>query len=370
MSTVRRGIAWYTDDGSAALASVRLRMLLPMRELGALNVSVVRYDAAAGPGACHTLVFCKSLAGTGLDLALQARQAGVRIVYDVCDNVYDAQPGRKQLQRVDVLSRFLDLADEVVFSTDALRQQVVQRKPDVAGRCRVIPDMLESMEPSQNGLKLIERWRLARLQRFIDHHRDSLHLVWFGNNMGELSGLVHVDGIIHELEAFSAIRPVTLTVISNDLGRYRAARRHWKIPGHYIPWSLATFPAALAAHDVAIIPVKKNAYTLGKTINRPATAILAGLGVIGDAIDSYESLRPFIFLDDWRGGLAHYAATPPRSDPRLASAREFLAAQYGNSRIAGLWRDVLERESRGATMPQVVRAAQLGSSGHASVRMQ
>ena len=53
---------------------------------------------------------------------------------------------------------------------------------------------------------------------------------------------------------------------------------------------------ALARHRVAVIPVECNAYTVGKTMNRPATAIMAGLGVVGDAIPSYEELRPLKVL--------------------------------------------------------------------------
>ena len=205
--------------------------------------------------------------------------------------------------------------------------------------------MLESMQPPAGGPGLLDGWRLARLRGFLRRHAGALHTVWFGNNMGSLAGLAHVDAAVRQLEAFSAVRPVTLTVISNDARLYRAAGRAWRIPSHYLPWSLATFATALAAHDVAVIPVERNAYTRGKTINRPATAIRAGLGVIADAIESYEPLRAFIQLDDWQGGLAHYTATPPRADARLAAARDFLAESFGNARIAAQWRALLETDA-------------------------
>jgi len=340
-------IGWYADDCNPNLASVRLRMLQPMHELAAMGIGVARYAAAPDAGVPRTLVFCKCLTQTGLDAARRARQSGARIIYDVCDNIYEVSPTPKQQRRMQVMSGFLELADEVVFSTAALREQIVQRHPRIATRSRVIADMLESTHSPARGPGLIGGWRLSRLRRFLQRHAAALHAVWFGNNMGALSGLVHVDTAVRELEKFSAVRPVTLTVISNDARLYRAARRNWRIPSHYVPWSLATFASALAAHDVAVIPVERNAYTRGKTINRPATAIQAGLGVIADAIDSYEPLRPFIHLDDWQGGLAHYAATPPRDDARLGAARRFLAESYGNARIAAQWRELLERDPRG-----------------------
>ena len=346
MTAVEGAIAWYSDECDPNLASVRLRMLQPMRELAAAGVGVARYDPAADAGAWRALVFCKCLTRKGLEVARRARQSGLRIVYDICDNVYEVSPTPKQRRRMEVMSGFLELADDVVFSTEALRQQILLRHPDIAGRSRVIPDMLESMQPPAGGPGLIGGWRLSRLRRFLGRHGAALHAVWFGNNMGKLSGLVHVDAAMRELETFSAVRPVTLTVISNDAPLYRAARHNWRIPSHYLPWSLATFALALAQHDVAIVPVERNAYTQGKTINRPATAILAGLGVVGDAIESYEPLRPYIHLDDWQAGLAHYAATPPRADPRLAAARRLLTESYGDAAVAALWRQLLEHDPR------------------------
>src|SRR3546814_16523013 len=81
-----------------------------------------------------------------------------------------------------------------------------------------------------------------------------------------------------------------------------------------MPWAMNSFYEALSVHDAAVIPVERNGYTIGKTINRPATAILAGLGVIADSIDAYEELRPFIALDDWQGGLRRHYACPTAGD--------------------------------------------------------
>jgi hypothetical protein len=236
--TTPGSIAWYADETNPDLAAVRLRMLQPIRELKALGVDVSHYGPTALPGTCHTLVFSKCLATTSLDLARFARLNGLRIVYDVCDYVYAATPTVKQRRRMQVMSGFLQLADDIVFSTETLRQQVMLRYPDIAGRSRVIPDMLESLVPPPGGTAFVDAPQLTSLRHFLQRHATAMHTVWFGSNMGSVSGLVHVDAAVRELEIFSATRPVTLTVISDDVRLFRAARRNWRIPTHYLPWSL------------------------------------------------------------------------------------------------------------------------------------
>ena len=115
----------------------------------------------------------------------------------------------------------------------------------------------------------------------------------------------------------------------------------WTIPVHYVEWSLDRADAVLRLQDVAILPIEPNPFTLAKTINRPATALQNGLGLIADAIPSYEELRPFVWLDDWRGGLEHYARVRPRDDPRLEAARAHLARTYRADVITELWAETL-----------------------------
>jgi hypothetical protein len=187
-----------------------------------------------------------------------------------------------------------------------------------------------------------EQKQLHQLERFLSLHGRALHCVWFGKSQGQLSGFAHIDAAVNELQAFSRMHPVTLTIISNARWRYWTAAARWKLPTHYMPWSLNTFDQSLACHQVAIVPVERNQYTIGKTINRPATAIAAGLGVIADSIDSYEELRPFIPLDDWQGGLVRYLNHPPREDHHLEAARQHLHERYGRDAVGQLWHDFLE----------------------------
>src|SRR3546814_11248110 len=80
-----------------------------------------------------------------------------------------------------------------------------------------------------------------------------------------------------------------------------------------------------------------------KTINRPATAILAGLGVIADSIDAYEELRPFIALDDWQGGLRRYSECTTAGDLLLDAARSHLNLRYSADAVGRPWHECLHQ---------------------------
>lgn len=335
-------VAWYADDFSASVASVRLRMLVPMHELRNLGLQVVQFDTSSPVNAYSVIVFLKSQTERGLRIAREAKARGVRVVYDLCDNLFGKPSSRRQSKRLKVLDEFLRLADELVFSTATLAQQILAQHPGLHARVSVIPDALEPHWAAMPGWA--GRWHLWRLRQFLRSNAGALHCVWFGITKADkrLRGADQLDAALRELEVFARQQPVTLTVISNRRMKYRSASRHWGIPHHFVPWSLDTFRPALGVHRVAVIPVTNGEFTRGKSVNRPATAILAGLGVVAGAIDSYEELRPFVFLDDWQRGLAYYAQVPPQEDPRLAEARRYLHDCYSGRQVARLWQQVLQ----------------------------
>lgn len=335
--------AFYAKRYSRKKASIRLRLLEPMAAMRDLGMDVRRYPRIKGP-AGHDVVVISKAFGRGAARAIKAaRQAGCGLIFDICDNRFANNRVKGSAKHADRTNVLLSQADIVTVPTATMGQLLTASVPNIADRIRVVPDVLEDMSPSTKvRLTLPEHFYLHRLRRFLGSHQGALHLVWFGNNMAGISGVGELDETVERLQAFAARHPVTLTIISNKPAVYRAASRGWGIPHAYMPWSLASFAPALRLHRAAIIPVARNAYTAGKSINRPATAILAGLGVIADSIESYEELRPYIALDDWEGGLARYAFDWEGEQARLAQAQAHLDSHYGRQRVAAQWRTVLE----------------------------
>ncbi|WP_420145066.1 hypothetical protein [Sphingobium sp.] len=335
--------AFYAKRYSRRKASIRLRLLEPMAAMRDLGVKVRLYPKVRGPQGLDAVVISKAF-GRGAEKAIRAvRKSGCGLIFDICDNRFANNRVKGSAKHARRTNMLLTQADIVTVPTAVMGDLLAASAPDIADRIRVVPDMLEDvsalgdMRPS-----FLERRRLRRLRDFLDDHSDALHLVWFGNNMTGISGVGQLDDAVARLKAFAARHPVTLTIINNKPAVYREASKGWDIPSFYMPWSLIAFPAALKMHRAAIIPVSRNDYTAGKSINRPATAIMAGLGVIADSIASYEELRPFIALDDWEEGLARYAFRWDAEQPRLTQAREHLDRHYGRQHVAERWAHVLE----------------------------
>lgn len=351
---------WHAESYSPKMASIRLRLLEPAAALRRRGLDIGPYRGDLGPVGYAAILFSKSLSQDALGIAREARSLGRAVIYDLSDNLFAGKLARKDKQdKLARLREMLALATCVTFPTPTLMEQVQAAVPEIAGKGRVIPDVIDCAREGAEGRSLLERYHLARLKRFLAAHGDALHCVWFGKSQGSVSGFAHLDSAVRQLERFSLRHPVTLTVISNRRLRYWKSAANWRLPTHYMPWAIGSFHEALALHRVAVIPVERNGYTVGKSVNRPATAIAAGLGVVADAIDSYEELRPFIPLDDWQGGLQRYLARPPAEDPDLLAAAGLLRQRYSPDAVAARWEGLLAEASAlcGAAPSQAARNA-------------
>ncbi len=112
-------------------------------------------------------------------------------------------------------------------------------------------------------------------------------------------------------------------------------------PVFRVGWNRLTVDRALAAHDVALIPIRPNAYNLAKSANRVTTAFADGLAVCATAIPSYEPFRGVAVLDDWETGLAGLMASPDARRARVAAGREIIARNYSQAVIAARWKRLL-----------------------------
>jgi len=336
---IERRYRWFARSFDAGKASIRLRLIEPMAALERRGIDVGRYRKTSDVP-YDALIFSKSFTRAAITASRDAEAAGRAVIVDICDNMFDQVERRKNAGKRARIVEQLTRASIVTVSTPQLGSQLGAIMPEIVGKLRVIPDTLENLDAAVPGWS--DRMRLALLRRFLAAHPGALHCVWFGKSSGSASGFAHLDNAVRELERFAEHHPVTLTVIGDSRARYVRAAKSWSIPSHYLPWSLGSFARALAVHRVAVLPVERNEYTAGKSINRPATAIIAGLGVVADAIESYEELRNFIPLDDWQGGLTRYAVGWAGEQGRLDEAREHLERRYGADVVAGQWERIFQ----------------------------
>ena len=345
LNDIRPAICWHADKYHPDIASVRLRILQPMDALSDRGFTVgCQHSAHCG---CSVTIFSKSESAEALTIARASAEAGRTIIYDICDNMF-AKPSTtgEDARGMARVREMLRLADAVTCSTATLARQLVQVLPDIGSKIELVPDPLEELSLSTSPPSWLELASLWHLKHFLERHAGSLNLVWFGKCKKGYAGIEHVDRVVRLIQESDFRHRVTLTVISNRRRIYRKQSAAWSIPKFYLPWSRRTFHAAIRMHDVAIIPVEKNDYTLGKTINRPATALMAGLGVIADSLPAYEELRPFIALDDWEAGLRRYIERSPQPDSRIVAAQDHLRGRYGAEVVAARWVEVLDKYTR------------------------
>ncbi len=324
---------WHADNFDTSLASVRYRLLMPLAALQAQGVPIERFDPTRDPASYDAVIFSKSHSAAAVTAAKALRAAGKSVILDLCDNLAAANAvGHVSDARLARFREILDCATHLTFSTAMLAEQIATALPCACVDRRVIPDALDM--PG-----LVSGEVPAGLERFLAKHPDALHAVWFGKSLGRVSGYAHLHAAAARLAAQPF--PITLTVVSNAPVKWWLGRWRWRLPVHYVGWRQDNAAAVLARHRVAVIPVESNEYTVGKTINRPATAVLAGLGVVADAIPSYEELRPVVALDDWDGGLARYRFDWEAEQARLAAGREWLVGRYSPEAVAREWRALL-----------------------------
>jgi hypothetical protein len=168
-------------------------------------------------------------------------------------------------------------------------------------------------------------------------------LVWFGNHGSGYAegGMADLSKLHSLLEQAQQDAPLSLTVISNHRGKFEQLVQAWRLPTHYLAWHPATISRALQLHDVAVIPIGLNPFTLCKTNNRVATAFLHGLAVVADTIPSYTEFADSAVLDDWGPGLHRLLHDSAWRQQRLALGQQRVRDHWNLPHIVDQWQRAL-----------------------------
>jgi hypothetical protein len=343
-------VAFWPHTPDQRIASARLRcfhVVSGLRELG-IDARIHR----PGDAAPRSLVLSKRYDTESLVHAEALRRAhGTRLLLDLCDNhFHNDHPTPMFEERTRQLARAVRQVDQLVAASDALAAVIREHVPE-SPAVDVIGDLVEErLQPPQSWRERVAgRWQLMVLRRALARSGAATgrRLVWFGNH-----GSPNVDGGMQDLESVRESlarhdrdRALSLTVISNSAEHYGRVSSSWTFAHGYLPWSSANFDAALALHDVALIPITLNPFTQCKTANRVATATVHGVAVAADTIPSYEEFRGCIVLDDWGDGLARLMDDPLQRHASVAAARRLLQERYAPAIICARWRDLLQRGS-------------------------
>jgi hypothetical protein len=336
-------VAWWPHTANQKVASARLRCFQVVEELKRQGVDAGVY--APGQPAPQTLILSKRYDAASVRHALTLRRdSGTRVVLDLCDNHFHVSSDDPRWQaRAAALKGAVTTVDKVIASTPTLQEFIVQacpEHPDIA----VVGDAVEppthpavSLRPGALNAEL----QLARLARAIARSgvAEGRRLLWFGNH-----GSGHAEGgmadlllISERLERVNDRQPISLTVISNSKEKYRQLARQWAFRTHYLEWNARTFSRAALLHDIAVIPIGKNPFTLCKTNNRVATAFMHRLAVAADAIPSYDAFSASAVLDDWEQGFAQLMEDHSSRKARIERGMSLVEQHWSLQAIKGEW---------------------------------
>jgi len=139
-------IGWKVPKLTSSVASVRYRALLPLLALESAQVRnrVFASGLESNLDGLDALVIVKSFTPDDLFLAQHAANKGLRVVFDLCDNIFIEAYGRSagKVSPTQIFDAIAAQADAIVVTTEPLATIVRQRVPHVP--VTVIPDGIET----------------------------------------------------------------------------------------------------------------------------------------------------------------------------------------------------------------------------------
>jgi glycosyltransferase involved in cell wall biosynthesis len=401
-------VGWKVNSLMAGMASVRYRALLPAAALEAAGVRCRVFSAGAERRleGLDTLVIVKSFTPDDLRLAQAARARGVRVLFDLCDNVFvDGYGGRTS--GLTVASMFLciaRLAHCVVVTTEPLAAVVRQHLPGV--RVEVIPDGIEGPADEQRMTELLRvaqaddraqarrlmRQRMGNALRLVRsegiqvipdligsvarHVRGAVALrmrrgphataaateatpaaapdipagpgtariVWFGNHGAGHGrfGMLDILEFRGALEAVARERAIELVVISNNRAKFEADIRPIAVPTRYVEWSPSAVREWLRVAALVIIPNTRDPFSLCKSANRTVLALASGVPVVATPTPALEPLAGFVHTGDPLAAFRAILADPAAARAQAQDGYRRAEALFGTAAVRGRWLRLLE----------------------------
>ncbi len=321
------------------LASLRYRVLAPARYLereGHQNQFVRIDQTRAGEQAAIALcadvvVVSKVLAEGSLELAMQAKALGSRVVVDLCDDHFDT-PALGATYHA--LCR---MADRVVASTRAMADAIQNRTGQPA---TVVDDPYEGP---------------GGLPRFAPSN-TATKLLWFGHPVN----FDTVADMMPKLGKLAQNSPLSLHVVSdptnNGIRAFLAQTDRQFGPGlstHFTVWSPEATWQAIEECDLVVVPSLASVKKLVKSPNRVVEPLHAGRFVVAYPLPSYTELADFLWLgDNVADGVAWALANSGEVQRRIAAGQAYVHRRFDPFVIGRAWETLLlqtaESERRAA----------------------
>jgi len=170
-------------------------------------------------------------------------------------------------------------------------------------------------------------------------------ILWFGNHGAPYArfGIADLLEIQEPLEAISREFAVELVVVSNRLASYEQHIKPLAISSRFVEWSAQNLAKELESASVVVVPNSRDAFSVCKSANRTATALMAGVPVAATSTPALEALRECVVLDDFLYGLRLYLTDPKRAAADVARGRQLVEAEFGQAATVAAWKQVIDQ---------------------------
>jgi hypothetical protein len=311
---------------TSKLASLRYRVITPVRELSGdtFEHRIIPIDAKTPSDSAEAamdadvVVFSKSSAAANEARARKAQARGTRVIFDVCDNRYDAAEYGPHYLAMTML------ADTVVCNTPEMAQIIASH----TGRMATV------IEDPYEGRRATPRFSPG----------ERLQVLWFGHP----TNLDSLNAVMDELVTFSAEHPLDLLMMTQSNPQFADAIAELnglhppQIRFAFAPWSLEAQASALETCDLVILPIIDGPRKIGKSANRIVNSLWAGRAAVANPLAAYEPFKSWTpVVASLSEGIASLLETRAQTPGRIAEAQDYIAARYAPRVIAEQWRQVL-----------------------------
>lgn len=415
-----RKVGWKIASTSFEIASLRYRALYPALALSEQEIEsrIFHFAAEEQLQDLDVLVIVKSFKSEDLLLAQRAAEKGVRVVFDLCDNIFiNAYGGKAKNQILDTFLAIAEYVDAVIVTTQPLADavQVVLPHVDVY----VIPDAIEGQAMLVSARQLLENTTRqdSALQRKVllkaikydllclvykgprvykkiakswlggirkisrgwiktgfrllkkirvhffpqEKYTPSSHkhlIVWFGNHGAPHANFGMLDLLIIKdaLETAAKEFDVELVVVSNHYEKYLENIAPLSIPSRYLPWSPEQVNRCLDSASLVVVPNSLDAFSLCKSANRTLLALQHGIPVVATATPGLEPLAQYVHLGDPTDGIRKYLNDTDAGKKQAQAGAKYAKELFGLTSIGKQWAESFETVAAKPSMFEPVDA--------------
>ncbi len=315
------------------LASTRLRTGVAARAWKAANhrnfyavpddpESMAQIDFAAVRLCIVGKLFLDVSPEAWLAASVHAREAGAKIIIDICDFPFE----RKPPAMVHFYQSALRMADALTVNSQRMAELI---EPYASRAPQVIEDAIlaPSRRPEFSPGKVLE-------------------LLWFGH----INNVQYLERMFDALIAHSATQRCRLNLVCEP-GRgleqavqQISANYAPQLTARFTPWSLEATQAALRQSDIVLIPGDPHdPFKSGVSSNRLAETIQAGRLAVASPLASYLPFQDSAWLgEDLVAGIRWAMANRGEALLRIRHGQQRVAERLDLAVIGGLWRQLFD----------------------------